>query len=149
MMIDMLASMGWGINRFNFGEPAIRDDVYTSRGAEIWYGFGLLVNRSEMVLPDDAVLTSQLTTRKAVYDSRARMGVEAKDDMRKRGLASPDRADAVCGVFGIQVGSWLKYVAPRELDPWQRLEADLVPKGGGLSESTEHKILRQLGGFTG
>jgi phage terminase large subunit len=149
MMIDMLASLGWSINRFNFGEPAIRDDVYTSRGAEIWYGFGLLVNRSEMVLPDDATLTSQLTTRKATFDSRARMGVEAKDDMRKRGLASPDRADAVCGVFGIQVGSWLKYVAPRELDPWERLDADLAPKGGGLSESTEHRILRQLGGFTG
>jgi hypothetical protein len=149
MMIDMLASVGWPINRFNFGEPAIRDDMYTSRGAEIWYSFGLLVNRSEMVLPDDAVLTSQLTTRKATFDSRARMGVESKEDMRKRGLVSPDRADAVCGVFGIQVGSWLKYVAPRELDPWERLEADLAPKSGGASESAERAILRQLGGWTG
>jgi hypothetical protein len=77
------------------------------------------------------------------------MGVEAKEDMRKRGLASPDRADAVCGVFGIQVGSWLKYVAPRELDPWERLEADLAPKSGGASESAERAILRQLGGWTG
>jgi hypothetical protein len=148
MMIDMLASLGWPINRFNFGEPAIRDDVYTSRGAEIWYSFGLLVNRSEMVLLDDATLVSQLTTRKATYDSRARMGVESKEDMRKRGLVSPDRADAVCGVFGIQVGSWLKYVAPRELDPWERLDNDLVPKGG-LGESAESKIVRQLGGWTG
>jgi hypothetical protein len=148
MMIDMLASLGWPINRFNFGEPAIRDDVYTSRGAEIWYSFGLLVNRSEMVLLDDPILVSQLTTRKAIYDSRARMGVESKEDMRKRGLVSPDRADAVCGVFGIQVGSWLKYVAPQELDPWERLDNDLVPKGG-LAESAESKIVRQLGGWTG
>jgi hypothetical protein len=101
-----------------------------------------------MVLPDDATLISQLTTRKATFDSRARMGVEAKDDMRKRGLVSPDRADAVCGVFGIQVGSWLKYVAPKELDVWERLDRDLAP-AAGLSESAEHKILRQLGGFTG
>ena len=147
-MIDMLASLGWSINRFNFGEPAIRDDVYTSRGAEIWYSFGLLVNRSEMVLLDDPVLVSQLTTRKATYDSRARMGVESKEDMRKRGLVSPDRADAVCGVFGVQVGSWLKYVAPRELDPWERLDNDLALKGG-LAESAERKILRQMGGWTG
>jgi len=148
MMIDMLASLGWSINRFNFGEPAIQDQIYTSRGAEIWYSFGLLVNRSEMVLLDDATLVSQLTTRKAIYDSRARMGVESKEDMRKRGLVSPDRADAVCGVFGIQVGSWLKYVAPRELDPWERLDNDLAPKGG-LGESAESKIVRQMGGWTG
>jgi hypothetical protein len=148
MMIDMLASLGWPINRFNFGEPAIRDDIYTSRGAEIWYQFGLLVNRAEMVLMNDPVLTSQLTTRKATYDSRARMGVEAKEDMRKRGLVSPDRADAVCGAFGIQVGSWLAYVAPKELDVWERLDRDLAPTAG-LSESAEHKIVRQLGGWTG
>ena len=147
MMIDMLASLGWAINRFNFGEPAIRDDVYTSRGAEIWYQFGLLVNRAEMVLMDDPVLISQLTTRKATFDSRARMGVERKDEMAKRGLMSPDRADAVCGVFGIQVGSWAKYSAPKELDPWERLDRDLAPSG--LSESAEQKIVRTLGGWTG
>jgi len=148
MMIDMLASLGWPINRFSFGEPAIRDDIYTSRGAEIWYQFGLLVNRAEMVLMDDPVLISQLTTRKATYDSRARMGVESKEDMRKRGLVSPDRADAVCGVFGIQVGSWLKYVVPKELDPWERLDRELVPSAG-LSESAEQKLIRELGGWTG
>ena len=148
MMIDMLGSLGWGINRFNFGEPAIRDDIYTSRGAESWYGFGLLVNRAEMVLMDDPVLVSQLTTRKATFDSRARMGVETKEEMRRRGLVSPDRADAVCGVFGINVGSWVKYVAPRELGPWEQLDHDLGVRGG-LSESTEQRILKQIGGFTG
>jgi hypothetical protein len=76
------------------------------------------------------------------------MGVESKEDMRKRGLVSPDRADAVCGAFGVQVGSWLKYVAPKELDPWERLDSDLALKGG-LSESTEQKIMRQIGGWTG
>ena len=148
MMIDMLGSLGWGINRFNFGERAIRDDIYVSRGAEVWYGFGLLVNRAELVLMDDAVLVGQLTTRKAVFDSRARLGVEAKEDMRKRGLVSPDRADAVCGVFGINVGSWLKYNPPQELDPWARLERDLS-LGVGLSEAAEHRVLRTIGGWSG
>ena len=150
MMIDMLGSMGWAINRFNFGEPAIRDDVYVSRGAEVWYGFGLLVNKAEMVLMDDAVLVSQLTTRKATYDSRSRMAVESKEDMRKRGLVSPDRADAVVGVFGINVGSWARYVAPQELDPWEQLDRDLTSSGvAGISKGAEERILRQIGGWTG
>ena len=150
MMIDMLGSMGWGINRFSFGEPAIRDDVYVSRGAEVWYGFGLLVNRSEMVLMDDPVLVSQLTTRKATYDSRARMGLETKEEMRKRGLVSPDRADAVVGVFGIQVGSWARYVAPKELDPWEVLDRDLGSSGiRGLTKGSEERLLREMGGWTG
>jgi hypothetical protein len=150
MMIDMLSSMGWSINRFGFGEPAIRDDIYTSRGAELWYSFGLLVNRAEMVLMDDPVLVSQLTTRKAKYDSRARMAVEDKEDMRKRGLVSPDRADAVVGVFGINIGSWARYLPPKELDPWERLDQDLAGVSiPGLNKGAEERILRELGGWTG
>ena len=150
MMIDMLSSAGWPINRFNFGEPAIRDDIYTSRGAELWYSFGLLVNKAEMVLMDDPVLVSQLTTRKATYDSRARMAVERKEDMAKRGLASPDRADAVVGVFGIAIGSWAKYNPPKEIEGLEAWERDLAGSNVvGLGKGATEKILRELGGWTG
>jgi phage terminase large subunit len=147
-MVDLLSSLGWSINRFSFGAVAVRDDVYTSRGAELWYSFGLLVDRAEMVLMDDPILVSQLTTRLAKFDSRARMALEDKEDMRKRGLSSPDRADACVGVFGINIGSWAKYLPPKELDPWERLDHDLadVP---GFGMKTQEKVLRELGGWTG
>jgi hypothetical protein len=54
------------------------------------------------VLIRDEALIGQLTTRKSVFDSRGRIGIEKKDDLRSRGLHSPDRADAVVGVFGVR-----------------------------------------------
>lgn len=46
--------------------------------------------------PDDDVLAAQLGSVKWAPDSRGRITIESKDDMRKRGLPSPDRADALC-----------------------------------------------------
>jgi hypothetical protein len=105
-MCDMLREAGWPINRFNFGAKAFNTDAYISRGAEIWHNFGQMIERGECVLLNDPILISQLTTRKTTYDSRGRQGVEKKDDMRARGLHSPDRADAVVGVFGISIKGW-------------------------------------------
>lgn len=51
-------------------------------------------------LPDDDVLTSQLTTRKWSMTSKGKMLLESKKDMKKHGLKSPDRADAYVLAFG-------------------------------------------------
>jgi hypothetical protein len=85
--------------------------AYVSRGAEVWTSFGRQVRTGEIVLVLDETLIGQLTTRKNVFDSRGRIGIEKKDDLRRRGLHSPDRADAVVGVFGVrnaQVGNYTK-----------------------------------------
>jgi hypothetical protein len=39
----------------------------------------------------------QLSSRRFQYDHKARIQLEPKDSLRVRGLASPDRADAVIG----------------------------------------------------
>jgi phage terminase large subunit len=112
-MIDAFAQSGWRINRFNFGSRANDELAYVSRGAEAWANFGRQVTTSEIVLIRDEVLISQLTTRKSVFDSRGRIGIEKKDDLRARGLHSPDRADAVVGVFGIRnayAGNYTKQI---------------------------------------
>jgi phage terminase large subunit len=101
-MIDALVQAGMVINRFHFGGRANDDLAYVSRGAEVWISFGRQVTTGEIVLLRDEALIGQLTTRKSVFDSRGRIGIEKKEDLRKRGLHSPDRADAVVGVFGIR-----------------------------------------------
>jgi phage terminase large subunit len=53
-----------------------------------------------MELPDDDELISQLSTRKWRMTSKGKMILESKDDMKKRGLKSPDRADAFVLTFG-------------------------------------------------
>ncbi len=48
-----------------------------------------------MQLPDDDDTVGQLTTRKYKIMPDGRIKVESKDEMRNRGLASPDRSDAL------------------------------------------------------
>jgi hypothetical protein len=45
--------------------------------------------------PNDDELAAQLCAIKWDVDSRGRVRVERKEEMRRRGLPSPDRADAV------------------------------------------------------
>jgi len=42
-------------------------------------------------------LVEQLTTRMGKTNSKGKLMLESKDDMRSRGISSPDRADAVVG----------------------------------------------------
>ena len=53
------------------------------------------IENAEIILPDDDELTAQLTCRRTLTNSKGKLGVESKDSMRSRGLASPDKADAL------------------------------------------------------
>jgi hypothetical protein len=100
-MIDRLAEAGWPINRVNNGHRAYQGDRYQHRGAEMWHEAGQKIAHLEVILPEDDKLKVQLTTRKIKVLSDGRLGVESKEDMRGRGLTSPDRADAVVGVLAV------------------------------------------------
>lgn len=49
----------------------------------------------ELILPNDDDLVAQLSGRKYGLTENAKIKVESKDDMKKRGLPSPDEADCV------------------------------------------------------
>ena len=57
--------------------------------------------------PDDDKLAAQLGSIKWGIDSRGRIKIESKDDMRKRGMRSPDRADTVAMAFSRRGGAAL------------------------------------------
>jgi hypothetical protein len=119
-MCDMLDAAGWSINRFDFGAKAHNEALYVSRGAELWDMLAMRVKKGEIVLINDPTLISQLTTRKMLYDARGRIKLQDKEDMRKEGLKSPDRADAVVGAFAHGIQSFAQY-AKRTRDPWEEL----------------------------
>jgi len=95
VMCDALAESGWSVNRVNFGASAYDNNAYTNRSAEMWYGMAKKIEDAEIILPEDEDLTAQLTCRRTITNSKGKLGVESKDSMRARGLASPDRADAL------------------------------------------------------
>jgi hypothetical protein len=95
VMCDALAESGWSVNRVNFGASAYDNNAYTNRSAEMWYGMAKKIEDAEIILPEDEDLTAQLTCRRTITNSKGKLGVESKDSMRARGIASPDRADAL------------------------------------------------------
>lgn len=97
-IIDRMSEMGWDINRVNNGAAPI-DDRFFNRGAEMWYEGCAKIARGEVILPDDKTLKAQLCSRKAIPRSDGKIQAEKKEDLKKRGVTSPDRADAVLGAL--------------------------------------------------
>lgn len=52
-------------------------------------------HKPEIILPDDNDLIGQLSCRKYFFTSNGKQKVESKEEMKKRGLASPDEADCI------------------------------------------------------
>lgn len=95
--LDILVSLGWTIHRQNFGAKARNDERFQSWSAEAWIETAIGVSKGEVIVPDDEILIAQLTSRQKTFVGRGKLGAEEKYDMRKRGVESPDRADAFCG----------------------------------------------------
>jgi phage terminase large subunit len=96
-MCDRLKENGWPVRRINNGSPAKDTASYANLGAEVWMTGVRKIERCEVILPDNPQLFAQLTTRQAFPNSRGQIMLESKEQMRARGLPSPDRADAVLG----------------------------------------------------
>jgi hypothetical protein len=100
---------------------------------------------------NDPGLISQLTTRKMFYDLKGRLRLESKDDLRSRGIKSPDRADAVAGAFAHGNQLYAEY-ARRAANPWNalddwwdRYEAEQINETDSLAE----KVQKRTGAWTG
>ncbi|ANY70418.1 terminase B [Paenibacillus sp. BIHB 4019] len=95
--------LGYIIVPVNNGSSA-SDEHYGNLGSEMWGCIKSLLeeNMSNFILgvpgvlelPDDEKLIAQLSTRKWRMNSNGKIYLERKEDMKKRGLQSPDRADA-------------------------------------------------------
>ena len=89
-------------DRSNPGQEAI---VYMNKAAEMW---GVMRSWLETggAIPDDNDLKAQLESREygfGMKDGRDAIMLEKKSDMKKRGLASPDIADALALTFAYPV----------------------------------------------
>ncbi|MGG1554986.1 DEAD/DEAH box helicase family protein [Paenibacillus ferrarius] len=101
----------WRVTPINNGSKPTRDEEehYENRGTETWADLRDLLQQSfsahmqgkpvEIELPNDERLITQLTQRKYRMTSKGKIAIERKEDMKKRGLDSPDRADAVVLAF--------------------------------------------------
>jgi len=69
--------------------------VYANKRAEGYFKLQELMNKGYLKLKPDADLLNQLTTIRYKFQSNGNKIIVSKDEMRKDGLKSPDRADAL------------------------------------------------------
>lgn len=81
------------------GGKADDHDHYDNWGTEAWANVRDLLQAGEIQIPNDEDLIAQLSARKYTVTSKGRVILESKKDMKKRGLRSPDRADALVLAF--------------------------------------------------
>jgi hypothetical protein len=93
---DRLAELELPVVPYNGGESPIDKERFVNARAEDFWTLRERFEQGEVDIdPDDDKLAAQLGSIKWGIDSRGRIKIESKDDMRKRGLPSPDRADAM------------------------------------------------------
>ncbi|NMB17785.1 MAG: hypothetical protein GX980_11840 [Firmicutes bacterium] len=89
----------------NVAEAPQEPDRFLNLRSELWWNMRELLdpnpatNPNPIALPPDDELLADLSSVKYRIDSRGRIVVESKDDMKKRLGRSPDRADAVILAF--------------------------------------------------
>lgn len=81
------------------GGRALDSEHYENWGTESWATIREYLHDGDIQLPNDEDLVGQLSTRKYRITSKGKIHLESKDDMKRRGLRSPDRADAVVLAF--------------------------------------------------
>lgn len=96
-VVDRLAQRRINVIPHNASEQAIEPHRFVNRRAEVFWHFKEMCEEGGIDLPDekeDDELISQLGTIRWGSDGRGRIKIESKDEMKKRGLPSPDKADA-------------------------------------------------------
>ena len=73
--------------------------TYRNLKAELWHKAKAWLEARDCWLPKDEMLVSELATVRYSFTSSGKIQIEGKDEIRKRGLPSPDRADAFCLTF--------------------------------------------------
>jgi hypothetical protein len=102
-VVDRLKEQRYKIKGVNFGNKSVKPIMYGNKRAEMW---GLMRDWLKTAsIPADKLLKSDLTSPKIKPDSKGTIFLEGKKEMKARGLASPDAADAIAVTFAYPVGS--------------------------------------------
>jgi hypothetical protein len=100
-VVDRLAEVGWPVLDMQAGGGAVDRERFLNARAEWWWGLRERFESGDIDLdPNDDELAAQLGAMRYKYTSRGQVQIESKDEMRKRGLPSPDRADALMLAYG-------------------------------------------------
>ena len=121
-ILDRLVEQRYKVRGVNFGWKAKSSIMWGNKRAELWGAMREWLKSAS--IPKDRQLKTDLTAPKVKPDSSGTVYLESKKDMKARGLASPDAADALACTFAFPL-------AHREYNP--RPERRTVNERGAVS----------------
>lgn len=108
-VVDRCRQLRLDVFDIQFGGKADRSDLlsqgesYANKRAEIWGAMRAWLTTGGGGIADDDALAEQLIGPTYGFDKMDRIQLERKEDLKKRGVASPDWADALALTFSFPV----------------------------------------------
>ena len=100
-IVDRLKEQRYKVKGVNFGNKSSQPVMYGNKRAEMWGKMREWLKSA--AIPNDRFLKTDLISPMMKPDSRGTIFLESKKDMKSRGLASPDAADAIAVTFAFPV----------------------------------------------
>ena len=94
-VVDRLAEQELPVRGINVAESPASKKNYLNLRAELWFKIKDWLSARDCRLPNDDELIAELVSPSYTYTSTGKIKIEAKESMRKRGVKSPDKADAL------------------------------------------------------
>lgn len=102
---DRLREMKLPARGVNVSELPAIGVTYLNLRAELWFKAKSWFTKADCRIPRDERLINELAVvRYGFQESSGKLKIESKDEMKKRGLSSPDVADAFCLTFAADAG---------------------------------------------
>ena len=101
-VVDRLVELQVPAIGINVSETPSVGSVYNRLRDELWGNVREAAEARKLVLPNDEELKGELTTPRMKFLPNGKLQLESKSDMKKRGLPSPDRGDAVALSFAYE-----------------------------------------------
>ncbi|MXW29554.1 MAG: hypothetical protein F4Z88_02050 [Chloroflexi bacterium] len=98
-VVDRLRELGEPVYGVHFGGRAPHRTRFYNMRSEFFWELRMLLNDGLLALPRDEELAGQLISLRYDVSSSGQVRLQGKREMRKRGLPSPDKADALALAF--------------------------------------------------
>lgn len=95
-VVDRLRELDLPVRGINVAESPSMKETYMNLRSELWFKAKAWLEDRSCKLPPNDQLIAELTSIRYSFTSSGKMKAESKDEMRRRGLSSPDLADAFC-----------------------------------------------------
>lgn len=96
---DRLRELGFNVRDVNVSESSAMNPQAARLRDELWLNVKDWLAQRACKLPNDSDLRQELCSPTYTFLSNGKIKVEGKPEMKKRGLRSPDIADALCLTF--------------------------------------------------